>query len=373
MNKLLFLLLTFLSVSLIHAKKNVVVHIDNSSLYHRNEVVSVPWSEIKAHCPEINETKITVTDLRTAEQVVYQLERRGQKEIQNLLIYVEVLPKGYREYEIAEGMPHKFSSKTFCRYVPERKDDFAWENNRIAFRMYGKALEGGSDNAYGIDVWTKYVDFPIIDKWYRLDDYHSDNGEGQDFYKVGLTLGAGDIAPYENGKIWYPNNYRRWEILDNGPLRSTFRLEYDVWNVNDRSVSVNKTVSIDVGSQLNKLEIEYKWEGNKPLILAAGVVKRNNPGTILLNERQGILAYWEPKYGESGEVGTACLFPTPVTMELMDKQIIGVLKLDKPGMVTYCNGAAWNKAGFITSAEEWFAYLNKVKVLSENPIRISYK
>ena len=25
-------------------------------------------------------------------------------------------------------------------YVPERKDDFAWENDKIAFRAYGKAL-----------------------------------------------------------------------------------------------------------------------------------------------------------------------------------------------------------------------------------------
>lgn len=32
------------------------------------------------------------------------------------------------------------TSSAFCRQVPERMDDFAWENDRGAFRMYGPAL-----------------------------------------------------------------------------------------------------------------------------------------------------------------------------------------------------------------------------------------
>src|SRR5471030_2052234 len=33
-----------------------------------------------------------------------------------------------------------FASKTFARYVPERYDDFAWENDKLAHRTYGPAL-----------------------------------------------------------------------------------------------------------------------------------------------------------------------------------------------------------------------------------------
>ena len=32
--------------------------------------------------------------------------------------------------------------KVMARYVPERSDDFVFENNLIAGRFYGKALEG---------------------------------------------------------------------------------------------------------------------------------------------------------------------------------------------------------------------------------------
>ena len=48
--------------------------------------------------------------------------------------------------------------KTFARYVPERHDDFAWESDRIAHRMFGQALETWQAEpltSSGVDVWIK--------------------------------------------------------------------------------------------------------------------------------------------------------------------------------------------------------------------------
>ena len=56
-------------------------------------------------------------------------------------------------------------ARTHCRFVPERLDDFAWENVKIAFRAYGLAARDRTENS-GIDCWLKRVDYPIIDKWY---------------------------------------------------------------------------------------------------------------------------------------------------------------------------------------------------------------
>lgn len=375
MKKALVIFATFAlaSLSVVSAQTKIIIRLENTMNIERTEVVAIPWSEIKAQYPAINETKVVITDMRTATEVPYQLERKGELQVQNLLLYASVTAKGYREYAISEGKPTTFTSKTHCRYVPERKDDFAWENDRIAYRMYGKALEGTNENAYGTDVWTKYVDYLVIDKWYKLNDYHNDNGEGQDFYKVGFTLGAGDIAPYEEGKIWYSNNYRRWKILDNGPLRSTFKLEYDAWDVSGKQVTVNKTISIDAGSQLNKVEAEYNWDNDKPLNLVAGVVKRKNTGVILLNEQQGLLGYWEPIYGKSGTVGVACLFDDATEMDVANGQITGKVKLNKPGKVTYYNGAVWDKAGIITTADAWFTYLYNAKAKINTPLSITIK
>ena len=62
----------------------------------------------------------------------------------------------------AEAAP---AARTFARYVPERIDDFAWENDKIAFRAYGPKARKGAENS-GIDCWLKRVEYPIIDKWY---------------------------------------------------------------------------------------------------------------------------------------------------------------------------------------------------------------
>jgi hypothetical protein len=64
-------------------------------------------------------------------------------------------------------LPKVFMSPTpraFARFVPERKDDFAWENDLVAFRTSGPALRPGPENS-GIDCWFERVPDPIVDKW----------------------------------------------------------------------------------------------------------------------------------------------------------------------------------------------------------------
>src|SRR5690606_36482298 len=130
------------------------------------------------------------------------------------------------------------------RYVPERMDDFAWENDRIAFRVYGPALEGTPGDADGMDVWVKRTDSLIIDTWYASGDYHRDHGQGLDYYSVGHTLGAGDAAPVIDDSVIFPRHYSRYEILDNGPLRTTFVLYYAPWQVQHRMVRASKTIQL---------------------------------------------------------------------------------------------------------------------------------
>ena len=48
-----------------------------------------------------------------------------------------------------------------ARYVPERMDDFAFENDKVAFRVYGPALTDSAENN-GTDCWLKRVDYPIV-------------------------------------------------------------------------------------------------------------------------------------------------------------------------------------------------------------------
>ena len=57
------------------------------------------------------------------------------------------------------------AAKVYGRYVPERKDDFAWENEYAAFRLYGPALL--PENPYnGVDLWSKNSPELCIDSMY---------------------------------------------------------------------------------------------------------------------------------------------------------------------------------------------------------------
>jgi len=93
----------------------------------------------------------------------------------------------------------------YSRIVPERIDDYTWENNRVAFRTYGpeaqRLVEEGEKGGLissGIDCWLKKVEYPIIDKWYKESfngiSYHEDHGEGLDDYHVGTSRGSGGLA-----------------------------------------------------------------------------------------------------------------------------------------------------------------------------------
>ena len=107
-----------------------------------------------------------------------------------------------------------------AREVPERADDFVFENNLIAGRIYGKALEGNPTSP-GIDIWVKLPGKLVADEWYKntvspgADPtyYHHDHG-GKDCYKVAVSLGGGASVPFVDSTICYPaTNYRSGEIL----------------------------------------------------------------------------------------------------------------------------------------------------------------
>ena len=214
----------------------------------------------------------------------------------------------------------------------------------------------------------------VINERYKRGEYHIDHGDGLDYYHVGLTLGAGDIAPYIHDTIWFSKNYRQWKVLDNGPLRCSFQLGYDEWTAEGKKLKATKTISLDAGSQFNKIEVKYETEDGQPLPVAAGIIKRKEAGEMLLNEKEGLLAYWEPQHGGDGTTGVACILTTPVVrMTVNQKHLLAETKTAPDGGVLYYNGAAWDKAGKILTAADWFRYAQQFQNRLRGPLGISVK
>ena len=371
--KTLFLLAFILPIITIAQTKTTVTIKNNSALERKETVVTIKWATLLNTYPQIDTTNFVVINGNTKKQIAYQLEHKGTTAIQNLLVQVDLKAKSTLTLLIQKGKPEPFTAKTYARYVPERLDDFAWENDKIAFRAYGKALEKTEGDAYGYDVWVKRIDKMILNDRYKRNEYHIDHGDGLDYYHVGYTLGAGNMAPFVNDTIRYSANYHQWKMLDNGPLRSTFQLTFDTWNAGGIKVKASKIISIDAGSQLNRIENNYTFDGNKPLPVVVGIIRREKPGVISLNEQQGVMGYWEPTEKE-GTTGVGSILTTPVsTMWVNKTQILAKTTVNNNEPIVYYSGAAWDKAGKITNSKQWFDYLNHFYQELQNPLIVSIK
>jgi hypothetical protein len=372
--KLFFCLIFIMPLTFLAQTKPTVI-IENNSAFDRKEAVAaINWKTILNSYPKIDTSNFVVINSKTKKQVIFQLEHQGNSAIQNLLVQVNVKAKSKLTLFIQSGKPETFAVKTYARYVPERKDDFAWENDKIAFRTYGKAIEGSSEDAYGFDVWVKRTNKMIINERYKLADYHTDHGDGLDYYQVGHSLGAGNMAPFVKDTVRYSANYHRWKVLDNGPLRSTFQLIYDSWNAGGIKVNVTKTISLDAGSQLSRIENVYTFDDSKPMPVVVGISRRAEAGNISLNEQQGIMAYWEPTSEKNGTTTVGSILTTPVTNMWADKiQLLAKTSVKNNEPIVYYTGAAWDKAGKITDAKKWFEYLEKFSQEIKNPLIITVK
>ena len=370
-----FLGMAFILPAFLFAQTKTNISIQNNSASDRKEtVVALKWETIVSRYPQIDTTGFVVINAATKKQVPFQLEHKGSKKIQNLLVQVDLKAKSTLSLSIQKGKPEIFTTKTYARFVPERKDDFAWENDKIAFRTYGKAIEKTKEDAYGLDVWVKRTNKMVINERYKLGDYHVDHGNGMDYYHVGLTLGAGNMAPSVNDTIRFSGNYHQWKVLDNGPLRSTFQLIYNTWDAGGIKVKATKTISLDAGSQLSRIENVYSFEGDKPLPVVVGIIKRPETGIMSLNEQEGIMAYWEPVHGLDGTTAVGTILTSAVKNMVVDNtHMLAKTAVKNNEPIIYYSGAAWDKAGKITNSKQWFHYLDTFNQQIKEPLIITIK
>ena len=350
------------------------IHITIENTLHierKNEVIELDWVSLVQKNASVLSTSFIVTDDANGKQLPYQVINDETHKPLMLLVQVTIAPKTSISITIFKGIPKTFKTQTYGRFVPERKDDFAWENDKIAFRMYGPALQKTGEISSGIDVWVKSVPEMIIDKWYKLDDYHKDHGEGLDFYKVGPTLGAGGIAPFSNGKLYYSMNWAKYKVISSGNLRTVFELTYDPWMFNGKQISETKRITLNAGSQLNQMEITYSAESMDTIPVATGIIKRDGKGVVAMNEQSGYVSYWEPTNKKFGTSGIGLVVIDNLGMSVVDNHIVAFAKVLNSKPFKYYQGACWDKAGEIRNAKEWENYLSEFTLKLKTPLKIS--
>ncbi len=267
-------------------------------------------------------------------------------------------------------------SKVYATVVDGR-EDIAWESDKIAFRMYGPPLAKEVNN--GIDVWAKSVGYLIVDKWYKEEEegiksYHVDGGEGADFFSVGKSLGAGGSALYLNGKLYQSGVYKKYKILANGPIRTKFKLTYQ-FNVNGKTITEEKIISIDAGSYLNRIETKYSFIPNNAKV-AAGLVKRKSV-SVITDFNNSLISLWGDISAEKsdGKLGTSVIFPKGNNVQIIEDSlhVLIVSDINNDSPITYYAGAGWTKRKDFSDENDWIEYLKNYSQRVKNPLIVDFK
>ena len=260
--------------------------------------------------------------------------------------------------------------KAYAKFVPIREDDFAWENNLVAFRMYGpSSLATPTKAASGIDCWLKRVDYSVIDKWYdnyqNNISYHTDWGEGHDPYHTGTSRGTGGTAVWIDNQPYPSGTFSASRIIDNNPKKVIFELDY-VWKTKLGEVSETKQISIALNSQLFEVTSSFLLNGEpaKNLSIAIGVATHDETAKVSKSKNAGWIAAWESINGY--HLGTGVVINPKYIDSIIhlpsaekDQSHIWLIShTDQKGKLHYAAGYGWERAEKITSESQWQKYLN---------------
>jgi rhamnogalacturonyl hydrolase YesR len=255
-------------------------------------------------------------------------------------------------------------ASAYGAFLPQRFDDFAWENDRIAFRIYGPALERKGEGGSGIDVWVKRIRQPVIERWYYQADYHADHGEGLDFYKVGPSRGCGGTGIWRGGTLHVANNFVTCHLLECGPTRVVFELRYAPYDAGGIQIREIKRVTLEAGSNLNRIETLCDWDFGlaEELTFAVGIVKRDGGGPVEVGKDGSWMAYWEPEQAPNGTIGCGVVMVTGAKPMDTREQALLLTPVHRGIPVVHYAGAGWSRSGDFPDQDAWVKYISNFSV-----------
>ena len=376
---------------------SLTLEIANPSAEYREQIVEIPLDGVLQRLGTVADS-LRVRDAAGLD-VPFQTTFDGK-----LLVEAAVRKGGVARFTLSKGSHGQFPMVCHGQLHPERKDDFAWENDRGAYRVYGPALERSKERSYGIDVWTKntpelvvddryyiedVVTIPRIDSlyrnnWhkrdslYRIISYHYDHGRGLDPYRVGASLGCGAPALMVGDSIVMPYCFERYEVLDEGPLRFTVRLVQSPRMVCGVKVVEQRQITLDKGSNFCKMMVSYsppKQGELEGVSLCSGVVLQpEDRESYVLG--QNYVSYTDPTDQPNvhqAPLYVAVLFPNgTVTTKRQDNHVLGIVSNYDFKPYTYYFGSAWAKYD-VRTEEEWKARIEWYLRSLQQPLKVTIK
>lgn len=390
--------------------KTVTVTVTNPlNMERSNEMIEVSMETVTNRLGLADTAQIVVLDA-DGQQVPYQITYD-----EKVIFPAKVAANATATYTIQTGTPETVDTKACGKYYSERLDDMAWENDLVGFRAYGPALQAKGERGFGYDLFTKNnTTEPILEAMYaketdketiakiaelkktnpeaaaelsRERSYHIDHGYGMDCYAVGPTLGAGVAALMVNDSIVYPWCYKNQEILDNGPLRFTVKLDFTPLTVKgDSTIIETRVITLDAGSHLNKTAVSYT-NLKEVLPITTGIVLHEPDGAVVANAADGYITYVDPTNGaDNGKIFMGAAVPTVVKdaktvlfseqekkqRNNADGHVLIISDYEPGSEYIYYWGFAWSKAD-IQTPEAWNNYMADFAKKLRSPLEVNIR
>ena len=388
-------------------KETLTVTVSNSlPIERQGEMVEIPMDKVVKELGLADTAQVVVWD-KDGVEVPYQITYDDK-----LIFPASVAAESSNTYTLQIGNPENVSVKACGRVYPERMDDIAWENDLIGCRAYGPTLQKRGERGFGYDLFTKRsTTEPVLEEMYAMQNspenwakvnelrktdpkaanelvqtftYHVDHGYGMDCYAVGPTLGAGVAALMVDDAIVYPSCYKDYEILDNGPLRFTLKLEFHPLKVKeDTTVVETRIISLDTGSHLNRTAVSYS-SLQESLPVVTGIVLHDTIGAVVTDAKNGFMTYVDPTTGPGqGKIFVGAAFPEDIIdakIVLFPEEekrsrnnayghVLSVSEYEPNGEYVYYWGFAWDQAD-IQTPEAWNEYMKDFAQKVRTPLKV---
>lgn len=388
-------------------KETLTVTVSNPlPIERQGEMVEIPMDKVVDELGLADTAQVVVWD-KDGVEVPYQITYDDK-----LIFPASVAAESSNTYTLQIGTPENVNVKACGRVYPERMDDIAWENDLIGCRAYGPTLQKRGERGFGYDLFTKRsTTEPVLEEMYAMQNssenwakvnelrktdpkaaneliqtftYHADHGYGMDCYAVGPTLGAGVAALMVDDAIVYPWCYKDYEILDNGPLRFTVKLEFHPLKIKeDTTVVETRIITLDTGSHLNRTVVSYS-SLQESLPVVTGIVLHDTIGAVVTDAKNGYMTYVDPTTGPGqGKIFMGTAFPEDIEdakVVLFPEEekrhrnnayghVLAVSEYEPHEEYVYYWGFAWDQAD-IHTPEAWNEYMKDFAQKVRTPLKV---
>ena len=357
MKHFLPLLFSLLSVWMLSSCGGQAVHITvtNDLDFAREEVIALNNGYIRLTLDAAPGENVVVRDMLWRQQP-YQMTPDSS----DLLMAVSVRKRGVKHFWIHKGRPGKFKPRVGA---VQRADDgsLTWSNDLVAFRTDGARV--------------------------TLD-------------QTDLPAAVYDAAPYAYGKLWTSGGFTSYEVLEQGPVRLSFRLFCMPFTVADSlSAAAEWIVTLVAGARMARIEHAFTGEGLDKLTVGFGLLHDNtceyaqekadayvaalgtapsaqgfSAAAVILPPQERITRYYHRRNGVPQlDISKRWLLPDLDVVTSDGRQLIltPCPDGDDDALVCYFGGVS-GTSGF-SGRESWLDYVRNHTAAQMSPLHIGWK